>query len=67
VLADRTHDDYADAVILVQRLEHQAQLVALRHRYDVEGRPVQDARSFLFQERIAARRSGNRFACSLFF
>ena len=29
-------------VVLVERLEHQAKLVALRHRDDVERRPVED-------------------------
>ena len=38
----RTHHDDADARVLVERLEHQPQLVALRHRDDVEGRAVED-------------------------
>jgi hypothetical protein len=35
------HDD-AHARILVEGLEHQPELVALRHRHDVERRPVED-------------------------
>ena len=35
------HDD-ADAGVLVEALEHQPKLVALRHRHDVERRPVED-------------------------
>src|SRR2546425_13352787 len=42
MLADRAHDDDAHARILVKRLEHEAQLLALRHRHDVERRPVED-------------------------
>src|ERR1044072_7801121 len=32
----------ARAVMRVERHEHQAKLAALRHRHDVEGRPVED-------------------------
>ncbi|MGY4455446.1 hypothetical protein ACVWZR_010106 [Bradyrhizobium sp. i1.3.1] len=42
MLALAAHHDHADARILVQRLEGQAQLVTLRHRHDVVGRPAQD-------------------------
>ena len=42
MLADRAHHDDAHARILVERLEHEAKLVALRHRHDVERRPVED-------------------------
>ena len=42
MLALAAHDDHADARILVQRLEGQAQLVALRHRHDVVGRTAQN-------------------------
>ena len=35
------HDD-AHARVLVEALEHQAELVALRHRHHVERRPVED-------------------------
>ena len=39
---DRAQHDDAHACVLVERLEHQPQLVALRHRDDVERRPVED-------------------------
>ena len=42
MLTDRAHDDDAHARILVERLEHEAKLIALRHRHDVERRPVED-------------------------
>ena len=42
MLADGPDHDDAHARILVQRLEHQPQLIALRHRHDIEGRPVED-------------------------
>ena len=42
MLADRAQHDDAHARVLVERLEHQAKLVALRHRDDVERRPVED-------------------------
>jgi hypothetical protein len=42
MLADRPDDDDAYARIFVERFEHQPQLVALRHRDDVVGRPVED-------------------------
>ena len=42
MLADRAQHDDAHARILVERLEHEAKLVALRHRDDVERRPVED-------------------------
>ena len=41
MLADRAQHDDAHALILVERFEHQTQLVALRHRDDVEGRTVE--------------------------
>ena len=42
MLADRAQHDHAHALVLVQRLEHQAELIALRHFDDVERRPVED-------------------------
>ena len=42
MLADRAHHDDAHARIFIQRLEHQPQLVALRHRDDVERWPVEN-------------------------
>ena len=42
MFADRAQHDHAHALVLVQRLEHQAELVALRHFDDVERRPVED-------------------------
>ena len=41
-LALAAHDDDADARILVQRLEGQTQLVALRHRHDIVGGTAQN-------------------------
>ena len=48
MLTHRAHHDDAHALVLVQRLEHEAQLVALRHGDDVEGRAVQDDVGALF-------------------
>ena len=42
MLADGAQHDDAHPFILVQRLEHEPQLVALRHRNDVERRAVED-------------------------
>ena len=42
VLADGTQHDDADARVVVDRFEHQAQLVALRHLDDVERRPIEN-------------------------
>jgi hypothetical protein len=42
MLADCPQHDDADAHVLVQRLEHEAQLVALGHLDDVERGPVED-------------------------
>jgi hypothetical protein len=42
MLAGRPQHDDPYACIVVERLEHQPQLVALGHRNDVERRPVQD-------------------------
>lgn len=42
VLAPGAHDDHAHAVVLVERLECSAQLVAGVHRNDVERRAMQD-------------------------
>ncbi len=42
ILSDRTHHDDAYAVVLIECLEHQPELVALRHRHHVERRAVED-------------------------
>ena len=42
MLTDRPHHDDADVVIGVEPFEGRAQLVALRHGYDIERRPVED-------------------------
>jgi hypothetical protein len=42
VLADRAQHDHPHAGVLVEMLEHHANLVALRHRNHVERRPVED-------------------------
>ena len=42
MLADRSHDNDPDARILVQGFEHQPKLIALWHRDDVIGRPVEN-------------------------
>ena len=42
MLADRPDDDDADPIVLIERLEHQPQLIALRHRDDIVGRPVEN-------------------------
>src|SRR5262249_35128354 len=48
MLAYRAQDDDAHARVLVERFEHEAELVALRHRNDVERRPVEhDVRALL--------------------
>ena len=42
MLADRSHHNDPDPRILVEGFEHQPKLIALRHRYDVVGRPVEN-------------------------
>jgi hypothetical protein len=42
MLADRPDDDDADALILIKGLEHQPQLIALRHRDDIIRRPIEN-------------------------
>ena len=42
MLADGAQYDHPHPFILLQRLEQEPQLVALRHGNDVEGRAVQD-------------------------
>ncbi len=42
MLADRAQHDDTHALIRIQRLERTPKLVALRHRDDVERRPVED-------------------------
>jgi hypothetical protein len=42
MLAQRPHYDDADAVVGIERLEGDAQVLALRHRNDVERRPIED-------------------------
>jgi hypothetical protein len=42
MLARRAHDNDTRPRILVDRLEHETKLVALRHRDDVERRPVEN-------------------------
>src|ERR1044072_5668756 len=42
IFCSRAEHDHAHPCILVERLEHETKLVALRHRHDVEGRPVED-------------------------
>ena len=41
-VADRAQHDHAHAPVLVERLENQSQLIALRHLDHVERRPVED-------------------------
>src|ERR1051326_2821915 len=41
MLADRAQHDDAHALVLAERFEHGAQLVALRHFDDVERRPIE--------------------------
>ena len=41
MLAGRAQHDHTHARIIVERLEHQAKLIALRHLDDVERRPVE--------------------------
>ena len=42
MLADRSHHDDPDPRILVEGFEHQPKLIALRHRYDVVGRTIEN-------------------------
>ena len=42
MLADCAQHDHAHRRIFIERLEHEAQLVALRHGDDVERRAIED-------------------------
>jgi hypothetical protein len=42
MIAGRPHDDNADALVRFESLEDGAQLLALRHGYDIERPTVED-------------------------